>query len=50
MVRPAAFGFNQQTGVDNYYQDANAAGENCAEVLLVQAQQVVWDKLVDQGV
>jgi len=41
MVRPAAFGFNQQTGVDNHYQDANAAGENCVEVALAEFDQAV---------
>jgi len=49
MVRPAAFGFNQQTGVDNYYQDANAAGENCAEVALAEFDQAV-KQLIESGI
>jgi len=41
MVRPAAFGFNTETGVDNHYQDTSAAAEECSEVALAEFDQAV---------
>ena len=49
MVRPAAFGFNEQTGMDNYYQDAKAVGENCVELALAEFDLAV-QQLREAGV